>query len=68
MLAVLPNSPSLIYPGKQQELLLEKRNRLLDHLWHEGILDSLDCSLAKDGTFAGSHSPFPMRLPTHSID
>jgi len=31
-LAVLPNAPSLIYPGKNQERLLVKRNRLLDKL------------------------------------
>jgi penicillin-binding protein 1C len=28
-LAVLPNAPSLIYPGKNQIKLLSKRNRLL---------------------------------------
>jgi penicillin-binding protein 1C len=28
-LAVLPNAPALIYPGKNQKRLLEKRNRLL---------------------------------------
>jgi len=32
-LAVLPNAPSLIYPGKNQERLLKKRNRLLDQLF-----------------------------------
>ena len=31
-LAVLPNAPSLIYPGKNQEHLLKKRNRLLKKL------------------------------------
>ena len=34
-LAVLPNSPSLIFPGKNQEKLLKKRNRLLKKLYHE---------------------------------
>ena len=29
-LAVLPNAPSLIYPGKNHQLLLSKRNRLLE--------------------------------------
>ena len=46
-LAVLPNAPSLIYPGKNQELLLAKRNRLLDKLLANGELDSLSCELAK---------------------
>ncbi|MFV0376933.1 MAG: penicillin-binding protein 1C [Mangrovibacterium sp.] len=47
MLAVLPNAPSLIYPGKQNELLLEKRNRLLDLLFREGKLDKTSLDLAK---------------------
>lgn len=46
-LAVLPNSPSLIYPGKNHELLLEKRNRLLDKLLEHYEIDSLTCELAK---------------------
>lgn len=32
-LAVLPNAPSLIYPGKNQEKLLIKRNRLLKKIF-----------------------------------
>ncbi|WP_282591248.1 penicillin-binding protein 1C [Gaoshiqia sediminis] len=46
-LAVLPNSPSLIYPGKQNELLLKKRNHLLDRLEKQGKLDETTCKLAK---------------------
>lgn len=46
-LAVLPNAPSLIYPGKQNELLLQKRNRLLDLLLQQGKLDETTCKLAK---------------------
>jgi penicillin-binding protein 1C len=38
-LAVLPNAPSLIYPGKNQIKLLEKRNRLLLKLHKEGSID-----------------------------
>ena len=33
-LAVLPNAPSLIYPGKNHELLLRKRNKLLQKRGH----------------------------------
>lgn len=33
MLAVLPNAPSIIHPGKNRKLLLEKRNRLLLKLY-----------------------------------
>ena len=47
MLAVLPNSPSLIYPGKNQIKLLDKRNRLLDRLVLSGDIDAQTCELAK---------------------
>ncbi|WP_163716460.1 penicillin-binding protein 1C [Mangrovibacterium lignilyticum] len=46
-LAVLPNAPSLIYPGKQNELLLQKRNRLLNLLYKRGKLDETTLNLAK---------------------
>lgn len=46
-LAVLPNAPSLIYPGKNHEILKRKRNRLLDKLFENGELDELSCELAK---------------------
>ena len=45
-LAVLPNAPSLIYPGKNQERLLKKRNRLLDKLLEKAIIDSLTHKLS----------------------
>ena len=46
LLAVLPNSPSLMHPGRNREVLLQKRNRLLDRLWSQGHIDSLTCMLA----------------------
>lgn len=45
-LAVLPNAPSLIYPGKNQEKLINKRNRLLAKLLSKSIIDSLTYKLA----------------------
>lgn len=45
-LAVLPNAPSLIYPGKNQEQLLKKRNRLLKKLLDNKIIDSLTYQLS----------------------
>ena len=45
-LAVLPNAPSLIYPGKNQERLLQKRNRLLNKLLESTIIDSLTYELS----------------------
>lgn len=45
-LAVLPNAPSLIYPGRNQTRLLKKRNRLLNVLLKEGTIDSLTYELS----------------------
>ena len=45
-LAVLPNAPSLIYPGKNQEILLRKRNRLLQKLYVDGMIDKLTYELS----------------------
>ena len=45
-LAVLPNAPSLIYPGKNQQKLRDKRDRLLLKLHMEGIIDKQTYQLA----------------------
>jgi penicillin-binding protein 1C len=45
-LAVLPNAPSLIYPGKNQEKLRKKRNDLLLKLQNEGVIDKLTYTLS----------------------
>jgi len=45
-LAVLPNAPSLIYPGKNQEQLLRKRNRLLKKLYEQAAIDELTYELS----------------------
>lgn len=45
-LAVLPNAPSLIYPGKNQHKLLQKRNRLLFKLHREKMIDRQTYELA----------------------
>ncbi len=45
-LAVLPNAPSLIYPGKNQKRLLKKRNRLLKKLLKNNVIDSLTYQLS----------------------
>ncbi|MCK5856208.1 MAG: penicillin-binding protein 1C [Bacteroidales bacterium] len=45
-LAVLPNAPSLIYPGKNEAKLRAKRNRLLLKLLQRQIIDSLTYSLS----------------------
>uniref|UniRef100_UPI00404A5BE7 penicillin-binding protein 1C n=1 Tax=Flavobacterium sp. TaxID=239 RepID=UPI00404A5BE7 len=45
-LAVLPNAPSLIFPGKNQQLLLEKRNRLLKKLYENKKIDQITYELS----------------------
>ncbi|WP_405563274.1 penicillin-binding protein 1C [Polaribacter sp. Asnod6-C07] len=45
-LAVLPNAPNLIYPGKNQDRLLVKRNRLLKKLLTKKVIDSLTYNLS----------------------
>ncbi len=45
-LAVLPNAPSLIYPGKNQEKLLHKRNMLLKKLYEKEEIDAEEYDLA----------------------
>jgi penicillin-binding protein 1C len=45
-LAVLPNAPSLINPGKNRSLLLKKRNRLLKRLFEKKIIDKMTYELS----------------------
>jgi penicillin-binding protein 1C len=46
-LAVLPNAPALVHPGKNREVLIKKRNALLDKLLANKIMDQSTCYLAK---------------------
>ncbi len=46
-LAVLPNSPSLVHPGRNRESLIRKRNHLLDKLYREKTIDLTTAELAK---------------------
>jgi penicillin-binding protein 1C len=63
MLAVLPNSPSLVHPGRGQGLLLVKRNRLLDRLRHYKVIDDLTCSLAQAEPLPSAPHALPMLAP-----
>lgn len=58
-LAILPNSPSSIHPGRSADKLLSKRNRLLARLLEHGDLDSLTFSLACDEPLPQEPSPLP---------
>lgn len=46
-LAVLPNSPALIHPGRNRHQLREKRNKLIDRLQSLDKIDSTTAYLAK---------------------
>jgi penicillin-binding protein 1C len=45
-LAVLPNSPGLIFPGKNQDELRKKRDLLLKKLYMSGEIDALELQLS----------------------
>lgn len=62
-LAVLPNAPSLIYPGKNQQRLLIKRNRLLDQLLHAHLIDYTTCELSKKEELPGKPHAIPQFAP-----
>jgi penicillin-binding protein 1C len=62
-LAVLPNAPSLIYPGKNQERLLKKRNRLLAKLLQNQIIDSLTYNLSVAESLPQKPYPLPQIAP-----
>ena len=62
-LAVLPNSPRLIFPGKNQLKLLEKRNRLLTLLYKNSELSQQDYILAISEPLPEKQFSFPNWTP-----
>ncbi len=58
-LAVLPNNPAMIFPGKNQETLLKKRNQLLDKIHSRGYLDDNELFLAKEENVPQRWRPMP---------
>ena len=66
-MAVLPNSPALIHPGRNRNALLAKRNRLLDRLLAAGKMDELTCELAKEEPLPAKPLPLPNIAP-HLLD
>lgn len=63
VLAVLPNAPSAIYPGKGHAALLAKRNRLLDRLLAVQAIDSMEWSLAREEPLPEGPRALPRRAP-----
>ncbi|MTI23042.1 penicillin-binding protein 1C [Fulvivirga sp. RKSG066] len=62
-LAVLPNAPSLIFPGKNHKQLAAKRDRLLDKLVTYDIIDDTTAELAKAEPLPGKPYDLPQKAP-----
>lgn len=63
LLAVLPNSPALIHPGRQRDRLKAKRDRLLQRLHGRGLLGDLDLQLALLEPLPERPQPLPQLAP-----
>ncbi|MEI6122365.1 MAG: penicillin-binding protein 1C [Bacteroidota bacterium] len=66
-LAVLPNSPSLIFPGKNQQKLKQKRDRVLTMLYKCKYLGNDQLWLAQNEPLPTKPFPLPQLAP-HLLD
>jgi penicillin-binding protein 1C len=66
-LAILPNSPALVFPGRNQELLKKRRDDLLRRLYERSFFDSLTLVLALDEPLPGSPKSLPSKA-SHLTD
>jgi penicillin-binding protein 1C len=62
-MAVLPNAPSLVHPGRNRQTLLNKRNRLLNKLYKQGVIDSTTAALAQLEPVPERPIPLPSLAP-----
>lgn len=62
-LAVLPNQPALVTPGRNRARLQAKRDALLRHLHARGRLDDLDLQAALAEPLVGAPLPLPDDAP-----
>ncbi len=62
-LAVLPNAPSLVHPGKNRQGLLLKRNKLLQKLQEAGRISETDASLAMQEPLPNQPLELPQSAP-----
>lgn len=63
LLAVLPNAPSLIFPGRNNLLLKGKRDRLLKRLLDHGVIGEEDYTLALAEPLPGKVLDIPCAAP-----
>ncbi len=66
-LAVLPNAPGLMFPGRKPVALLEKRNRLLNKLHQKELISSSELELALLEPVPEAPLPLP-DLAHHLVD
>lgn len=66
-LAVLPNNPSMVRPGKNEITLSRKRNNLLKKLWETGEIDKTTYELSLLEKLPGKPYPLPQIAP-HLVD
>ncbi len=59
-LVVLPNAPGLIYPGRNSEILISKRNRVLKLLKDQNVIDATTYSLSLQEPLPQKPLPLPM--------
>lgn len=61
--AVLPNAPSLVYPGRNTELFRQKRDTLLTLMCRRGIIDTITLTLALDEPLPDAAGIMPSGAP-----
>jgi penicillin-binding protein 1C len=62
-LAVLPNSPALIHPGRNREILKAKRDRLLAKMMENGVIDQTEYELSIEEPVVPNPSNLPQIAP-----
>jgi len=62
-LAVLPNNPAMVRPGKNEGTLSRKRNQLLKKLWENEIIDEATYQLSILEELPGKPYPLPQVAP-----
>ncbi|AEM69868.1 penicillin-binding protein 1C [Allomuricauda ruestringensis DSM 13258] len=62
-LAVLPNAPALIFPGRNEQTFMDKRNRLLKKLWEKEVIDETTYELAIAEPLPQKPMPLPDIAP-----
>jgi len=66
-LAVLPNNPAIIHPGRNRDTLKNKRDALLQKLFNAGCFDEETLNLSIAENLPGEPLPLP-RLAPHLLD